>query len=435
VKAFDTVPRAALFKILRKFGLPAHMVNIIIRLHTDATMNFLAGDIEAVVDSLIGVRQGSIEGPPLFIFIMQAALETMEWPVDKPTFCTRADEKGEMNGVRPGTKRGVERFNIWASLFADDCACLFNTRADLVTGANYMYHHFRRFGLLIHVGTESTKSKTEAMYLPARGDTQESGDTSNFVMGPGHAHFTDNFKYLGNIISSDLTSELDIKKRVGAMTGAFAALKRDIFKNRRICLKTRGKFFAALCLPILLFGCECWCLTEKLFSMISTAFRKAVRMMCGVRWGQVIKHRITTNSLLERLGLKPIRQYIDSRILRWTGHVARMPWRRLPRKLITSWVDHKRPRGRPPTSYVIAYTTQGALKRNGLPVRYSEFSPIAQDRAVWRRHVHGVPAATAPPAAATAARPLPLSAAHVNHTGNTDQSSFFNNGGWVHTQQ
>ena len=99
------------------------------------------------MDSLIGVRQGSIEGPPLFIFIMQAALETMEWPVDKPTFCTRADEKGEMNGVRPGTKRGVERFNIWASLFADDCACLFNTRADLVTGANYMYHHFRRFGL------------------------------------------------------------------------------------------------------------------------------------------------------------------------------------------------------------------------------------------------------------------------------------------------
>ena len=55
VKAFDTVPRGALFKILRKFGLPAHMVNIIIRLHTDA-MNFLAADIEAVVDSLIHRR-------------------------------------------------------------------------------------------------------------------------------------------------------------------------------------------------------------------------------------------------------------------------------------------------------------------------------------------------------------------------------------------
>ena len=136
------------------------------------------------------------------------------------------------------------------------------------------------------MGTESTKSKTEAVYFPAMGDTQESGDTSNFVMGPGHAHFTDKFKYLGSIISYNLTSELDIKKRVGARTGAFAALKRDIFKNRRICLKTRGKFFAALSLPILLFGCECWCLTEKLFSMISTAFRKAVRMMCGSGGGR-----------------------------------------------------------------------------------------------------------------------------------------------------
>jgi len=47
------------------------------RTSTDATMNFLAGDIEAVVDSLIGMRHGSIEGPPLLIVIKQAALETM----------------------------------------------------------------------------------------------------------------------------------------------------------------------------------------------------------------------------------------------------------------------------------------------------------------------------------------------------------------------
>jgi len=89
-----------------------------------------------------------------------------------------------------------------------------------------------------------------------------------------------------------------------------ARVSKFLKKRRRIIIIILCQF----CCTVVSAG-----VTEKLFSMISTAFRKAVRMMCGVRWGQVIKHRITTNSLLERLGLKPIRQYIDSRILRWTG--------------------------------------------------------------------------------------------------------------------
>ena len=49
------------------------------------------GDIDYTVDSSIGVRQGSCEGPVLFLFIMQAAIETLVWPegVEKPQFRTR----------------------------------------------------------------------------------------------------------------------------------------------------------------------------------------------------------------------------------------------------------------------------------------------------------------------------------------------------------
>ena len=38
VKAFDTVPREALFAVLRRFGLPDHFVNVVIRLHTNAVV-------------------------------------------------------------------------------------------------------------------------------------------------------------------------------------------------------------------------------------------------------------------------------------------------------------------------------------------------------------------------------------------------------------
>ena len=51
-------------------------------------------------------------------------------------------------------------------LFADDCALLFNTREDMIKGANYLYHHLRRFGLLMHIGKGTVASKTEAMFFP-----------------------------------------------------------------------------------------------------------------------------------------------------------------------------------------------------------------------------------------------------------------------------
>ena len=77
VKAFDTVSREALFAVLRKFGMPDHFICIVMRLHTGAVMKFKIGEIDSTVPSEIGVRQGSCEGPTLFLFIMQAALETM----------------------------------------------------------------------------------------------------------------------------------------------------------------------------------------------------------------------------------------------------------------------------------------------------------------------------------------------------------------------
>ena len=57
--AFDTVPRELLFQILRKFGMPDHFVNIVIRHHTSCKIKFKVGDVDTEVDSKIGVRQGS----------------------------------------------------------------------------------------------------------------------------------------------------------------------------------------------------------------------------------------------------------------------------------------------------------------------------------------------------------------------------------------
>ena len=57
---------------------------------------------------------------------------------------------------------------------------------------------------------------------------------------------------------------------------------------------------------------------------------------------QVWIHRITTDELYERTGVRSIEYYIRMRTLRWVGHVASMDKTRLPRRLLTAWVANSR---------------------------------------------------------------------------------------------
>ena len=112
VKAFDTVPREALFAVLRRFGLPDHFVKVVMRLHFGAKVKVKIGEEDSEVDSTIGVRQGSCEGPVLFLFVMQAAMETLQWPdgVARPEFKTR--KSGVTMGENSNRKRDATPFEL-----------------------------------------------------------------------------------------------------------------------------------------------------------------------------------------------------------------------------------------------------------------------------------------------------------------------------------
>ena len=64
--------------------------------------------------------------------------------------------------------------------------------------------------------------------------------------------------------------------------------------------------------------------------------------MCRITIAHTIRHRITTKSLFEMLEIDPLDTYYNRRLLRWAGHVSRMPMSRVPRKLLTNWVAKPR---------------------------------------------------------------------------------------------
>ena len=68
----------------------------------------------------------------------------------------------------------------------------------------------------------------------------------------------DDFKYLGSYIRS---SEKDIDMRIGLTWTAFEKL-RHILVSTKIEQKLRMRIFNAACIPVLLYGCESWTLTE-----------------------------------------------------------------------------------------------------------------------------------------------------------------------------
>ena len=67
------------------------------------------------------------------------------------------------------------------------------------------------------------------------------------------------------------------------------------------------------------------------------------------------------------------------RRLTWAGHVYRMDFNRLPRKLLSSCVDHPTPRGRPQAHYGHGFARN--FKKVGLST--STWHELAANRPAW----------------------------------------------------
>ena len=161
-----------------------------------------------------------------------------------------------------------------------------------------------------------------------------------------------------------------------------------------------------LILAILLYGAESWSVTEAMRRRLRVFHARCVRAMCRVSRKHTWDHRITTAALERRLGLDPIDTYLSRRQLRWLGHVRRMDYERLPRRMLSSWVPHPRPCGAPPMTF--GRSIGAAL--DDFHVDRRTWHELAADRSAWRQtlrlgHPPGYVEAPPTPPLALRARP------------------------------
>ena len=289
-----------------------------------------------------------------------------EHTYDLCVFRTARDFKLE---GRRSTARG-EELSIADSEYADDTGMPFSSRADVEEQTPEVCTWFGRFGMEVHAGvyeicdddgrvvTKFKDSKSEVLFCPAPARCYSSEaplsavDRSDVKLPGGRfMKVVDKFPYLGSWVEGSCGDAADVDSRVAAASRAFGALRACVFSSGSVTRAAQRMVYERLVLAILLYGCECWCLTEELLSRLRVFHAQCLRVMSRVTRKHTRAHHISTQALGQELGLDSIDFYVTRRQLRWAGHVARMPFERLPRRMLSSWVPSRRPVGAPQMTY------------------------------------------------------------------------------------
>ena len=122
---------------------------------------------------------------------------------------------------------------------------------------------------------------------------------------------------------------------------------------------------------------------KKIFHQLRMFHARCARAICRVNRYHSRIHHISTSDLLSRLAILSIDAYVSKRQLTWAGHVWRMGWDRIPRKMLTSWVRKPRPRGCPSFTY-----GRGLLKAlRKIDLSKDNWTLVAMDRVAWRSQI------------------------------------------------
>ena len=161
-KAFNTVNKEALWIILSKLGCPSKFINLIRSSMMVCVGSILCdGDTSSPFNISNGVKQGCVLACVLFNLFFTCVLTHAVCDL-KTGICIRYRLDGslvDLRRLRAQTK-SVERLIVEA-LFADDCALLAHSEADLQAIVNKFAEATHLFGLTISI------KKTEVLYQPS----------------------------------------------------------------------------------------------------------------------------------------------------------------------------------------------------------------------------------------------------------------------------
>jgi exonuclease III len=299
-KAYDSVDRPMMLRLLRSYGVAEDCVKLVDALYQNSSAFVTTPGKDGTQFNIhTGVRQGCLLSCLLFDVIMDAITR-------------RFLAECAVGGVSINAAREAIR----CLLYADDVVLFAHTPEDIQVMLACWDRISYEYGLITSV--KKTKimfvAKPDDLVLPA------------FSIRDQPVEVVTSFRYLGVTLTSDAQMDTEISTRVSSAHNAWNKYKYTVFLNKHLSMRTRVMMFKVTIVTALLYGAEAWAPTKDQWNRLEVVYNTLIRKMLGVQWWQ---HK-STEDVLSIARLPPFERYLASRTLRWQGHVARMSPDRFP---------------------------------------------------------------------------------------------------------
>jgi hypothetical protein len=248
VKCFDSIKRQHIWTSMRKMGISEKLIRIVqSTLYSTTAILHVEGE-QREVRVQEGTGQGTTLGPILCNLFLLPLL--LHWGALWTSSATKLKH--------PDHDEVTDSF---IHNFADDMAIITTSRAEAETTASKIYLYLQDFLIDLHVATpDIERSKSVVLFIPAIDGAPEEGNLEPLTVDEVHGkkiNFVQEVKYLGHIITSNLTDEAHLHSRMGKAAQVFGALRPNLFAKKEVWNLVKAKIMETMIIPTLLDGTEC----------------------------------------------------------------------------------------------------------------------------------------------------------------------------------
>ena len=322
-------------------------------------------------DVLAGVKQGCVLAPVIFnLFLVAVTLVFRNGLPSNAGIPINFRLDGNLFNIRRlQAKNKVSSDTIFDLQYADDAAIPSHTAVGLQHSLDLLATTYQRAGLIVNT------KKTEV--LPQSVNTSSAAHPTFTVHGDS-LNDVHQFTYLGSILTSDCDLNNEIQQRVKLASAAFGRLSHRVFLNCNLAIATKIAVYKAICISILLYGCESWTPYRRHIKTLEAFHIRCLKSILGIHWW----HKVTHVEIRHRAaGIDSAEHLLLQRQLRWVGHVIRMPSNRLPRRVLYGeLVNGQRLPGGPKLRYM------DHIRRilNKCNISTAELEQLSTDRDTWK---------------------------------------------------